>query len=579
MASKTTQQRSQTTTHGSVTQRTLAEGLEIRDSEVAAPEGTEAEMFAAGVLTDPDTKVVRRSRIPLSKRKIPSGEGSKRKAKKPKASKAAEMVEPAEEGEGGKVGPTNEPGVKDSQTFEVFRSRTMKSTILRPHFRFIRDRYSIDQSMSMGVPFDDETVDNPQEEGFTPIFWEFMNYGLRLRASPFVNSFLNAIRRAPGQLGPFAWAAVTAFQVGCLSVGVVPNVNLFARLFNVVHQDVLKFVHPRAGIKNMLYSEKPGKASPTRWHKYFFFATNAFSDDVPHEFCTDYTTLDFEESDALDSEFEKLVEGDLLLAKTELAPTPSKDSYKAVVSGASVKQRVLGSKAPEPTPSSPIKQPEGSVSDLGTGDMPEHVEIPLLEETREESPDSSPVPCVWHHGMARQDRPSTPPRSPHQEQRSFPVGFEEGKKGDPSFFVDTPFKLPSRVEVTEDTTSQITHPLVEDLFKNCMLKAEVLGAMNVSSPTSLHHQYAHYQLREKSELLREKSSFLREKEEFEQAKASIGTSVRIIKEERDSALARKDKAEKRCEELLTQIEKFTYEHAAFEGKLKSKVEMSKTELS
>ncbi|GAA0160797.1 hypothetical protein LIER_17270 [Lithospermum erythrorhizon] len=346
------------------------QGVKIREPETVAPTSVEAERFAAGVLIEPDNEDVRTQKTLLPKRKMPSGEGPKRK---PKRSKKDESAYPVEGAKGAMV---NDPGVKDSQTLEGFRSRTMNSAVAKGHLRHLKEHYSISPEVQMRIPLEGEVVDALMQEGFTPVFWEFFNYGMRLRASPFVISRLTALGRAPGQLGPFAWATVTTFQVGCLSVGVVPNVNLFARIFNVVHQGVLTYFHPKPGVKNVLYSEKPGKVSPTRWHRYLFFVKDAFSEDVPHKFRTDYTALEFEESEASNLEFQKLMEGfpqplplktfcdpevvikaglcrgpnrypemtlgDLLLAKMELAPIPSKVSYKDVVSGASLKKRVLG---------------------------------------------------------------------------------------------------------------------------------------------------------------------------------------------------------------------------------------------
>ncbi|GAA0165451.1 hypothetical protein LIER_20852 [Lithospermum erythrorhizon] len=83
----------------------------------------------------------------------------------------------------------------------------------------LREHYSISLKVHMWVPLEGETFNAPLEEGYTPVFWEFFNNGMRLRASSFVNSLFSAIGRAPDQLGPFAWATVTAFPVGCLSIG------------------------------------------------------------------------------------------------------------------------------------------------------------------------------------------------------------------------------------------------------------------------------------------------------------------------------------------------------------------------
>ncbi|GAA0166635.1 hypothetical protein LIER_21747 [Lithospermum erythrorhizon] len=239
-----------------------------------------------------------------------SGEGPKRNPKKWKTSKTNKN------GEGTEGTSVSEPGVKDSQTFEGFRKRTMNSLVAKGHLRHLREHYSISPKVQMRVPLEGESVDVPLEEGYTPVFWEFFNYGMRLRASPFFDSLLCTIGCAPGQLGPFAWATVMAFQVGCLSVGVVPSVNLFTRIFNVVHHGVLTYFHPKPGVKNMLYSEKPGK--PLR--------LKAFCDPevvVKAGLCKG------------PNHYPDITLGDLLLAKTELAPTPSKVSYKAVASGVS----------------------------------------------------------------------------------------------------------------------------------------------------------------------------------------------------------------------------------------------------
>ncbi|GAA0171440.1 hypothetical protein LIER_25468 [Lithospermum erythrorhizon] len=81
--------------------------------------------------------------------------------------------------------------------------------------------------------------------------------------------------------------------------GVVPNINLFSKMFNVVRQRVLSYFHIRSEVKNVLYSEKPCKVSPIRWHKYWLLVKDAFSDDVPHHFSVNYTTLEFEDFEQL----------------------------------------------------------------------------------------------------------------------------------------------------------------------------------------------------------------------------------------------------------------------------------------
>ncbi|GAA0184155.1 hypothetical protein LIER_42525 [Lithospermum erythrorhizon] len=89
----------------------------------------------------------------------------------------------------------------------------------------------------------------------------------------------------------------------------------------------------------MFYSEKPGKASPTRWHKYWFMAKDSFSDDVPHKFSINYTTLEIEDSEVTKAE----LKSELLIFKEDKALVPCKVHYKAIMSGKSLMQQLLGS--------------------------------------------------------------------------------------------------------------------------------------------------------------------------------------------------------------------------------------------
>ncbi|GAA0145319.1 hypothetical protein LIER_05540 [Lithospermum erythrorhizon] len=104
----------------------------------------------------------------------------------------------------------------------------------------------------------------------------------------------------------------TLNKVGCLSVGVTPNLNLFGETFNILHQGVLSYFQIHPGVVNMLYSENPSKVNPNRWHSK------------------------------------------LLVLKRENVLIPSKVNYKAIVTGkALVNQKAVipkKSKAKEPSP-------------------------------------------------------------------------------------------------------------------------------------------------------------------------------------------------------------------------------------
>ncbi|GAA0147831.1 hypothetical protein LIER_07437 [Lithospermum erythrorhizon] len=59
----------------------------------------------------------------------------------------------------------------------------------------------------------------------------------------------------------------------------------------------------------MLYHRKPGKASPNRWHKYWFIVKDAFLEEVHSTFSTIHTTLEVEESPEIFERLNKLEDG------------------------------------------------------------------------------------------------------------------------------------------------------------------------------------------------------------------------------------------------------------------------------
>ncbi|GAA0171850.1 hypothetical protein LIER_25789 [Lithospermum erythrorhizon] len=202
------------------------------------------------------------------------------------------------------------------------------------------------------------------------------------------------IGRAPSQIGPFSWATLKAFQVMCLSVGVPHILILFSKMFNLLHLEVLSYFHAPSGVKSMLYSEKPGKDNPNRWHRYWFLPKDAFSDEIPCQFSVDYRALNPKESEETTIQFNKLVMGfptslplktfcdpdvvikacsssyrlhisskKLFLFKKEKALVPSTVNYKAIVSGKSLINKVLGQKGSSIASQEPrAKEPSPAVA-------------------------------------------------------------------------------------------------------------------------------------------------------------------------------------------------------------------------
>ncbi|GAA0154069.1 hypothetical protein LIER_37797 [Lithospermum erythrorhizon] len=134
----------------------------------------------------------------------------------------------------------------------------------------------------------------------------------------------------------------------------------------------------------------------------------------------------------------------------------------------------MGSKGSLSAPSSSKGEQEELTSIQGAPEAYERLEAPTQEKPSEEPLDSPPVQCIWYPGKPHQERPSSPHRSPDPSMGFMPIGSEEGYKSDHSYFVDTPYVLPSGVEVTADSVCRPDHCLAADMLKNCMLRA--LGA-------------------------------------------------------------------------------------------------------
>ncbi|GAA0158976.1 hypothetical protein LIER_15868 [Lithospermum erythrorhizon] len=165
MASKDSSQRNQPLVPGGILERTLQEGFNFEEPVVGNPETEEAEVFASNVLREPTAEATRISNAPVFKQKMASGEGQKRKAKRLKVSPFTEGVEGAESTEGA---PINDPGVRDSQTLEGFRSRTTNSMVAKSHLRHLHDHYSIYLKVIMRTPLAEPLDSSPVQRIWYP---------------------------------------------------------------------------------------------------------------------------------------------------------------------------------------------------------------------------------------------------------------------------------------------------------------------------------------------------------------------------------------------------------------------------
>ncbi|GAA0159942.1 hypothetical protein LIER_16611 [Lithospermum erythrorhizon] len=386
-------------------------------------------------------------------------------------------------------GASKKKGTRESQTFEGFRKVTSASAVDTGHLRHIRDHYRIETGVKTRIPLAGQTIDAlmvnptakkgyPIEKGYIPISWEFLNYGLRLPASSFVNSDLTAIDHTPSQLGPFGYSTWLTRVASSLP-------------------------HSLSQERNILYHGKPGKASPSRWHKYWFLAKDAFSDKVHSSFSTVHTTLGYEESPELAEGLKRLEEGfpetlvldifcdpdvlikaglsksidnfpdinlaTLLIAKDGKAVVPNQVSYLEVILGTRLLSEML---APEAPSSSITSTPVVGISSQPMG--LEERSSPLLntptpaDQTEINLEILSPEPSPFRETSLSANLPHWTPTWDVTEGSSRAAegiaswaSQERGFENNHPFFVDLPYTLPLGLQVTQDTVSKPTTSAAE----------------------------------------------------------------------------------------------------------------------
>ncbi|GAA0169577.1 hypothetical protein LIER_24028 [Lithospermum erythrorhizon] len=253
-----------------------------------------------------------------------------------------------------------------------------------------------------------------------------------------------------------------------------------------------------------------------------------------------------------------------IITKGHLRHLFSKMFNVAIISGKSLMQQVLGSKDSTAAPSPPkvtVPSVEGEPTpghqskalEAPLEDVTERHEVPRTFSLIEKPLDSgSPIQCTWYPGMPNKSKSRSPRHSLDPSVGFMTIGSEEGYKSSHPSFVDTPYVFPAGVEVTDDSISFPIHSLAADLLRNYMLRAEATEAAYAMSL-----QWA--------ELARITG-------EFEHEKSSFGKEMRKVREERDSALAEKDRTARKYETLLRSQEELKSNHATTEQNLTSELE-------
>ncbi|GAA0151848.1 hypothetical protein LIER_10476 [Lithospermum erythrorhizon] len=212
----------------------------------------------------------------------------------------------------------------------------------------------------------------------------------------------------------------------------------------------------------MLYSDKSGKVSPTRWHRYYFMVKDAFSDEVPHHVSMTYTTLEAKDSKVTMAEFQKLVDGfprplplkifcdpDVVI-KVGLCKGPNNFPNMTLVPRGAPPSSYEKSDQLDSTATSKVFL--HLTSDKEDAPQPSS-SLPKVFNTSPQDP--SPIQGIWYPCLpSKSGVPRTSHHSPDLSAGFMPIGSEEGYKSGHPYFVDTPYVLPSVVELSDDSVSR-----------------------------------------------------------------------------------------------------------------------------
>ena len=177
------------------------------------------------------------------------------------------------------------PSSKDppiSHTLEGQRRWTRYSSMAAPMLDDIHNYWGVPRIINLSIPGPSDTYDFPADPRHWVVTADLFRWGLRLPATAFINAFFKAVKRAPGQLVPNGWLALTAFQVACAAARVNPTINLFLRFFYVRHDGCVVEVHSR-GAQVFISGRKP-KNDMARWLRRWFLVDGGFDEGVPKRF-------------------------------------------------------------------------------------------------------------------------------------------------------------------------------------------------------------------------------------------------------------------------------------------------------
>ena len=225
------------------------------------------------------------------------------------------------------------PEVTTGETsLEILREASKTSHLANEDLEEVQRFYYISEIPTF-LPEETGTDSFVSSSPYWSVSLEMLRMGMRLPATHFVNDFLSRINRAPGQILPWGWFCLTAFQVACIRAEIFPSFELFLFMFGVCFKGALVQIFPFE--ERNFISGDPIRGSISRHlEAWFLVGSGSFDKKVPQDFVIsgnaprgDDFPCDINEYIRLRSCFPERVEKGVfldegLLAKAYVSPSP-----------------------------------------------------------------------------------------------------------------------------------------------------------------------------------------------------------------------------------------------------------------
>ncbi|GAA0143760.1 hypothetical protein LIER_04368 [Lithospermum erythrorhizon] len=222
---------------------------------------------------------------------------------------------------------------------------------------------------------------------------------------------------------------------------------------------------------------------------------------------------------------------------------PHKVVYKSITSGKGILSQVSKRKdVPAPGASSLAPKKLKNASKVLVSEAAPAVSEAVVEAFGPPSPPTRDPITIVIPDRVSPSLGEVPPSSSHSPPVFCPLESTSGSGGP---LLPTPYALPSGMTVTKDTVSKLKAFTTSLILKNRMLRKDLEGILECSSPDELHDTFSHFQRRAMECAY---GLFLKWKE-AETARANLNTEKSLLEERLNGALARANDFENKYRDL------------------------------